>query len=94
MVLVSDATCPYDVGWWGRAAQLVTVLSMKVVELLVYGMYPRMPNFRNDNIPGCLLEALVLNARGDDVLDSPEIFFEAAKTCGYKTLLIRHPDDS
>lgn len=59
-----------------------------------YGMYPRMPNFRNDNIPGCLLEALVLNARGDDVLASPEVFFEAAKTCGYKTLLIRHPDDS
>ncbi|GEM_PF-513697 len=59
-----------------------------------YGMYPRMPNFRNDNIPGCLLEALVLNSTGDHALDSPETFFEESKKCGYKTLLIRHPDDS
>lgn len=59
-----------------------------------YGMYPRMPNFRNDNIPGCLLEALVLNVTGDEALESPERFFEEAKACGYKTLLIRHPDDS
>ena len=65
-----------------------------VVTSAEYGMYPRMPNFRNDNIPGCLLEALVLNATGDHVLDSPERFFEEAKKCGYKTLLIRHPDDS
>ncbi|MFT6905764.1 MAG: hypothetical protein ACJAS1_002426 [Oleiphilaceae bacterium] len=59
-----------------------------------YGMYPRMPNFRNDNIPGCLLEALVLNAAGEHVLDSASKFFEEAKKCGYKTLLIRHPNDS
>jgi hypothetical protein len=59
-----------------------------------YGMYPRMPNFRNDNIPGCLLEALVLNAIGDHVLESAPKFFEEAKKCGYKTLLIRHPNDS
>ncbi len=59
-----------------------------------YGMYPRMPNFRNDNIPGCLLEALVLNASGDQVLDSASKFFEETKKCGYKTLLIRHPNDS
>lgn len=59
-----------------------------------YAMYPRMPNFRNDNIPGCLLEALVLNAKGDQALASPERFFEEAKACGYKTLLIRHPNDS
>ena len=65
-----------------------------VVTSAEYGMYPRMPNFRNDNIPGCLLEALVLNATGDHVLESPEKFFEEAKKCGYKTLLIRHPDDS
>lgn len=65
-----------------------------VVTSTEYGMYPRMPNFRNDNIPGCLLEALVLNARGDQVLESDSIFFEEAKNCGYKTLLIRHPNDS
>mgnify|MGYP000397999791 CR=1 FL=1 len=59
-----------------------------------YGMYPRMPNFRNDNIPGCLLEALVLNATGDEVLESTSKFFEETKNCGYKTLLIRHPNDS
>ena len=59
-----------------------------------YGMYPRMPNFRNDNIPGCLLEALVLNATGDHVLESTSLFFEEAKKCGYETLLIRHPNDS
>lgn len=59
-----------------------------------YAMYPRMPNFRNDNIPGCLLEALVLNATGDHALSSPQQFFEEAKNCGYRTLLIRHPDDS
>ncbi|MFD2231447.1 PilZ domain-containing protein [Alkalimarinus sediminis] len=59
-----------------------------------YNMYPRMPNFHNNNIPGCLLEALVLNATGDDALSSPQRFFDEAKKCGYKTLLIRHPDDS
>jgi hypothetical protein len=59
-----------------------------------YGMYPRMPNFRNDNIPGCLLEALVLNATGDHVLASASKFFEETKKCGYKALLIRHPNDS
>ena len=59
-----------------------------------YNMYPRMPNFHNNNIPGCLLEALVLNATGDQALSSPQTFFDEAKKCGYKTLLIRHPDDS
>ena len=59
-----------------------------------YNMYPRMPNFRNDNIPGCLLEALVLNATDDQALSSPQIFFEQAKKCGYETQLIRHPNDS
>ncbi len=59
-----------------------------------YNMYPRMPNFHNNNIPGCLLEALVLNASGDDAMDSPQTFFDEAKKCGYKTLLIRHPNDS
>jgi hypothetical protein len=65
-----------------------------VVTTSDYGMYPRMPNFRSDSIPGCLLEALVLNATGDYVLESTSIFFEEAKKCGYKTLLIRHPNDS
>lgn len=59
-----------------------------------YNMYPRMPNFHNNNIPGCLLEALVLNNVGDQALSSPQHFFDEAKKCGYKTLLIRHPNDS
>ncbi len=59
-----------------------------------YNMYPRMPNFHNNNIPGCLLEALVLNTKGDQALSSPQTFFDEAKKCGYKTLLIRHPNDS
>lgn len=59
-----------------------------------YNMYPRMPNFHNNNIPGCLLEALVLNTTGDQALSSPQRFFDEAKKCGYKTLLIRHPNDS
>jgi len=65
-----------------------------VVTSDAYNMYPRMPNFKNDNIPGCLLEALVLNARGESALSSPETFFDETRKCGYKTLLIRHPDDS
>ena len=65
-----------------------------VVTSDAYNMYPRMPNFKNNNIPGCLLEALVLNARGEQALSSPEAFFDEARGCGYKTLLIRHPNDS
>lgn len=56
-------------------------------------MIPRMPNFRGDNIPGCLLEALVVLQRGRGVLDSPEQFFGAAAELGFQAELMRHPED-
>lgn len=56
-------------------------------------MIPRMPNFRGDNVPGCLLEALVVLERGRDVLTSPETFFQAAAELGFRAKLMRHPDN-
>lgn len=56
-------------------------------------MYPRMPNFRSDNIPGCLLEALVVLQRGRAALSSFDIFSSVAKDLGFKAELMRHPDD-
>ncbi len=56
-------------------------------------MYPRLPNFRSDNIPGCLLEALVVLQRGREVLASPGTFFKAAHELHFKAELMDHPDD-
>lgn len=56
-------------------------------------MIPRMPNFRRDNIPGCLLEALVVLLRGREVLASPDKFFQAASELGFHAELMRHPED-
>ena len=59
-----------------------------------FTMTPRMPNFHANNIPGCLLEALVLNTVGDQALDTPQVFFDETEKCGYRAELIRHPNDS
>jgi len=56
-------------------------------------MIPRMPNFRSDNIPGCLLEALVVLQRGRGVLVTYELFSKAAEELGFHAELMRHPDD-
>ncbi len=56
-------------------------------------MIPRMPNFRSDSIPGCLLEALVVLKRGRDPLMDSELFFQTATELGFHSELMRHPND-
>lgn len=57
-------------------------------------MIPRMPNFKPDDIPGCLLEALVVLEHGQEVLSNLECFSKAADKTSIRARLIRHPDDS
>ncbi len=51
---------------------------------------PRIPIFRSDDIPGCLLEALVVVHRGQDVLGSQVAFNAAAKEIGFRARLAPH----
>ena len=59
-----------------------------------FNMYPRMPNFNGNNIPGCLLEALVISEHGRGIVNDPSEFFEAAKASGYYAQLIKPKNDS
>lgn len=54
-------------------------------------MIPRLPGFRGDSIPGCLVEALVVAHYGWSVVISDERFFEAARELGFMPQLIEHP---
>src|SRR5215204_1173197 len=51
---------------------------------------PRIPDFRADDIPGCILEALVVVARGRDVLESQERFDGAAQGLRFRARLAPH----
>ncbi len=51
---------------------------------------PRIPTFRPDDIPGCLLEALVVVQRGSEVLESQETFNAAAHELGFRARLAPH----
>ena len=77
-----------------RLAALDVQLYKTVVGSSQFAMYPRMPNFNSANIPGCLLEALVINEHGWNVAEDAEIFFEKATNSGYFAELIQPPNDS
>lgn len=51
---------------------------------------PRIPLFRHDDIPGCMLEALVVTQRGREVLESQSAFDAAAREIGFTTRLAPH----
>lgn len=51
---------------------------------------PRIPIFRSDDIPGCLLEALVVVHRGKEVLASQAAFNAAAREIGFRARLAPH----
>ena len=53
---------------------------------------PRVPMFRSDDIPGCLLEALVVLERGNAVLGSQASFDRAAHELGFRVRLAPHVD--
>jgi hypothetical protein len=55
---------------------------------------PRMPGFRGDDIPGCLLEARVVAAHGRIVLEGGQCNFNAAANItGFEVRLAPHPND-
>jgi hypothetical protein len=51
---------------------------------------PTLPDFRSDDIPGCLLEALVVVQRGEEILDSRAEFNRAADELGFRARLTPH----
>lgn len=51
---------------------------------------PPLPGFRSDDIPGCLLEALVVVQRGAETLASQAAFNRAADELGFRARLTRH----
>ncbi len=57
-------------------------------------MFPRLPNFRQDDVPGCLLEALVVILNGSGTFETQEDFNRAASAAGFYCRLLRHQDDS
>jgi hypothetical protein len=73
--------------------QKVSVVKITVADGSV-NMTPRLPDFKRDDVPGCLLEALVVKLRGPQVLESQEVFNHAAEELGFKSRLESHPDYS
>jgi hypothetical protein len=51
---------------------------------------PPIPDFRADDIPGCILEVLVILQRGTEVLESQEAFNRAAQELGFGARLAPH----
>jgi hypothetical protein len=51
---------------------------------------PTIPDTRRDDIPGCLLEALVIAHHDERVLDSQEAFDRAARAVGFRARLMPH----
>ena len=54
-------------------------------------MFPLLPDFGPGDVPGCLLEALVVKLCGPAVLESQEAFDHAAEELGFKARLEFHP---
>jgi len=70
----------------GRGA---TVLKATVADDRIR-FVPPLPDFRSDDIPGCLLEALVVVERGEESLDSQAKFDRAADELGFRARLTPH----
>jgi len=55
-----------------------------------FRIMPRVAFFRSDDIPGCVLEALVVLERGREVLASQAVFNDAASALGFGARLAPH----
>ncbi len=66
-----------------------TVLKATVADARIR-FVPALPDFRSDDIPGCLLEALVVVLRGKEILDSQSEFNRAAEELGFAARLTPH----
>lgn len=53
-----------------------------------FRLFPRLPNFRRDSVPGCLLEALVVAHHGRDVIQNFDIFCQEARALGFSSQLM------
>ena len=89
--LVADDTHPEMPLAVRRAAERrgAEVLKASVYDVR-FQITPRIPMFRADDIPGCLLEALVVLDRGRAVLRSQVEFDRAAREIGFRTRLAPH----
>lgn len=52
---------------------------------------PHMPRFSAEDVPGCLLEALVVAEHGEGVLENLHTFSTAARALDFSPLLMSHP---
>ncbi|HVK98712.1 MAG TPA: PilZ domain-containing protein [Dongiaceae bacterium] len=77
-------------------AQLATT-HIKVMKIVLshdeFSIWPRMPAWNNRDIPGCLVEALVLQDQGDTNLDELDAFCQTALRLGFKGKLVAPLDD-
>jgi hypothetical protein len=58
-----------------------------------FSIWPRMPAWNARDIPGCLVEALVLLDHDQDALDDFATFRHAAEQTGFQGRLVSPPDD-
>jgi len=75
----------------GLRAAGATVLRASVSDAR-FRMTPRLPLLGRYDIPGCLLEALVVLHRGEGVVDSQDAFDRAAGELGFQAKLAPHVD--
>jgi hypothetical protein len=89
--VVADDTHPEIPAPLRRAmeARGATVLKASIADSRIR-IFPRIPVFRKDDIPGCLLEALVVVERGPEVLSSQVGFDAAAAELGFHARLAPH----
>ncbi len=92
-VVVDDTHPPIPETLRGLIRSRGVILKKAVVGTGGFTMVPRLPKFKAWNIPGCLLEALVVGHEGWEVLSSQHSFVHAAKSFGFRAELIDHPDD-
>lgn len=92
--LIADDTHPSITP---RVREVLAESHIKVMKIVLshddFSMWPRMPAWNNRDIPGCLVEALVLLEQGDTNLDDLPTFCKTAEQMGFKGKLVAPVED-
>eukprot|EP00933_Yihiella_yeosuensis_P075359 TRINITY_DN846_c0_g1_i2.p1 TRINITY_DN846_c0_g1~~TRINITY_DN846_c0_g1_i2.p1 ORF type:complete len:424 (+),score=63.87 TRINITY_DN846_c0_g1_i2:82-1353(+) len=65
------------------AAKVTLLKAAAVNDLKPVSFYPKLPNFKRNSIPGCLLEALVVSRCGHEIVEDFEKFCQEAEALGF-----------
>lgn len=76
-----------------RLAQRSIVTKKVVLSHDSFRMWPRMPAWNNRDIPGCLVEALVLLDTEREAANDFNRFMFTARKCGFRGRLVEPPED-